>query len=184
MKIYTIGFTKKSASSFFGALKTSGAKCLVDVRLNNKSQLAGFAKKEDLSYFLRELRGVNLEYRHVPELAPTQEMLNDYRKGKISWNTYERKFLKLMEERRIEETVPKELLVDSCLLCSEHEPDHCHRSLVVKYLRKRWGGIEVGHLGLDATESKQRTSGKHRTRKSSQKPRKQRVTSSSSQPAD
>ena len=159
MKIYTIGFTKKSASSFFGALKDSGAKRVVDVRLNNKSQLAGFAKKDDLTFFLKELRGVNLEYVHVPDLAPTQELLSDYRNRKISWNTYESMFLKLMEERHIEETVPKDVLEDSCLLCSEHEPDHCHRSLVVKYLQKRWGDIEVDHLGINAVESEQRTSG-------------------------
>ena len=153
MKVYTIGFTKKSAEFFFESLKNSGAKRLVDVRLNNKSQLAGFAKRDDLCYFLRELRGVNLEYIHVPDLAPTQEMLRDYRQRKMSWDTYERKFLELMHERRIEETVPKVVLEDSCLLCSEHTPDRCHRRLVVEYLQERWGGIEVDHLGVGAMES-------------------------------
>lgn len=155
MKIYTIGFTKKSASSFFGALKNSGAKRLVDVRLNNSSQLAGFAKKDDLAYFLEEICGIG--YVAVPELAPTQEMLRDYRKSKMCWDTYEHNFLELMRERRIEETVPKELLEDGCLLCSEHEPDRCHRILVVKYLQKRWGGVELVHLGLGAMESEQGT---------------------------
>lgn len=153
MKVYTIGFTKKSARSFFETLKNSGAKRLVDVRLNNKSQLAGFAKRDDLCYFLKELRSVNLEYIHVPELAPTREMLRDYRKRKMSWDTYERKFLELMQERRIEETVPKDVLEDSCLLCSEHEPDRCHRRLVVEYLQERWGNIDVDHLGVGAMES-------------------------------
>ena len=184
MKIYTIGFTKKSASGFFGALKDSGAKRLVDVRLNNKSQLAGFAKRDDLAYFLKELRDVDLEYVHVPDLAPTQELLSDYRKRKISWNTYERKFLKLMEERRIEETVSKDLLEDGCLLCSEHEPDHCHRRLVVKYLGKHWEGIDVAHLGLDAIEPSQRTSSKRRTRRSKPKTGKQQASHGSSRPAD
>ena len=148
MKIYTIGFTKKPASRFFGALKNSGAKRLVDVRLNNQSQLAGFAKKDDLAFFLNELRDVNLEYVHLPELAPTQEILRDYRKRTIGWNTYERKFLELMQERRIERTVPKDVLDDGCLLCSEHEPTRCHRRLVAEYLQERWGSIEVLHLGL------------------------------------
>ena len=98
MKIYTIGFTKKPASRFFGALKHSGAKRLVDVRLNNQSQLAGFAKKDDLAFFLGELRDVDLEYVHLPELAPTQEILRDYRRRTIGWDTYERKFLGLMQE--------------------------------------------------------------------------------------
>lgn len=148
MKIYTIGFTKKTARRFFGALKDSGAKRLVDVRLNNQSQLAGFAKKDDLAFFLGELRDVNLEYVHIPELAPTQEILRDYRKRTIGWKTYERKFLELMQERRIERTVPKDILDDGCLLCSEHEPTHCHRRLVVEYLQERWGDVEVHHLGL------------------------------------
>lgn len=148
MKIYTIGFTKKPASRFFGALKHSGAKRLVDVRLNNQSQLAGFAKKDDLAFFLGELRDVNLEYVHLPELAPTQEILRDYRRRTIGWNTYERKFLGLMQERRIEQTVPKDVLDDGCLLCSEHEPTRCHRRLVAEYLQERWGSIEVLHLGL------------------------------------
>lgn len=184
MKIYTIGFTKKSASSFFGALKDSGAKRLVDVRLNNKSQLAGFAKRDDLAYFLKELRGVDLEYVHVPDLAPTQELLSAYRNRKISWNTYERKFLELMEERRIEETVHSDVLEDGCLLCSEHEPDHCHRSLVVKYLQKRWGGIEVDHLGLDAIESKQRSASKQPRRASGRKATKRQVATARTRSAE
>ena len=184
MKIYTIGFTKKSASSFFGALKNSGAKRLVDVRLNNKSQLAGFAKRDDLAFFLKELRGVDLEYVHVPDLAPTQELLSDYRKRKISWNTYEFKFLKLMEERRIEETVSKDLLEDGCLLCSEHEPDHCHRRLVVKYLQKRWGGVKVDHLGVSASESMQQTAGERTRRASRQQPSKSQTSRVEARSAD
>lgn len=167
MKIYTIGFTKKSASSFFGALQTSGAKRLVDVRLNNRSQLAGFAKKDDLAYFLEGICGIG--YIAVPELAPTQEILRDYRKGELTWDHYRRKFLELMRERRIEETVPKEVLEDSCLLCSEHEPDRCHRVLVVQYLQNLWGDIEVVHLGLGTMESERRTLGKRPPRSSTLK---------------
>lgn len=182
MKIYTIGFTQKPASRFFGVLKASGAKRLVDVRLNNRSQLAGFAKKDDLAYFLEEICGIG--YVAVPELAPTQEILRDYRKGELTWDGYERRFLKLMAERRIEETVAKDVLADGCLLCSEHEPDHCHRRLVVEYLQERWGDIEVAHLGLDAIESSQRTAGKRRTRGSKPKAAKRQAARGSSRPAD
>ena len=184
MKIYTIGFTKKPASRFFGALKNSGAKRLVDVRLNNQSQLAGFAKKDDLAFFLGELRDVNLEYVHLPELAPTQEILRDYRNREMSWNDYERKFLDLLQERRIEETVPKDVLDGGCLLCSEHEPDRCHRRLVVEYLQERWGGIEVHHLGLDSIETEQRTEGLGRQRGSRRKPRKRPAKRVRARPAD
>src|SRR5437899_3142486 len=101
MEIYTIGFTQRSAASFFGALKSAGIKRLLDVRLNNSSQLAGFTKKEDLRFFLKEI--CSAEYIHEPLLAPTQDLLDDYKKRKGSWQDYERMFLQLMEQRRIEE---------------------------------------------------------------------------------
>ena len=144
MNILTIGFTKKPASRFFDLLRKSGAKRLVDVRLNNSSQLAGFAKKDDLAYFLREICGI--EYLHAPDLAPTKEMLTDYRKGRIAWETYETRFLNLMRQRRIEETLPKDAAADGCLLCSEHEPHYCHRRLVAEYLKQRWGNVAIKHL--------------------------------------
>ena len=99
MRLYTIGFTKKPASEFFGLVGESGAKRLIDVRLNNVSQLAGFAKRDDLEYFLDRICG--MEYVHLPELAPTKEMLDSYRKDHRSWETYESEFLALMEQRRI-----------------------------------------------------------------------------------
>jgi predicted nucleotidyltransferase len=145
MKVSTIGFTKKSAKKFFGLLRTSGAKRVVDVRLNNVSQLSGFAKKEDLIYFLREICG--MDYVHLPTLAPTQEMLDQYKKNHGDWKSYELQFLELMRQRRIEETVPKETVADGCLLCSEDKPHHCHRRLVVEYLKQHWGDIDVSHLG-------------------------------------
>jgi uncharacterized protein (DUF488 family) len=145
MKLFTIGFTKKSAQRFFELLRASGAKRLVDVRLNNVSQLAGFAKRDDLAFFLREICG--MEYVHLPQLAPTQEMLDAYKKENGDWNAYETRFLKLMKQRRIEETVPQELLANGCLLCSEDKPHHCHRRLVAEYLDHHWGDIEVAHLG-------------------------------------
>src|SRR5688500_4920514 len=102
MKVFTIGFTKKTARKFFEILRTSGAKRVVDVRLNNVSQLAGFAKKDDLAYFLKEICG--MDYVHLPDLAPTQEMLDQYKKERGDWATYEARFLDLMKQRRIENT--------------------------------------------------------------------------------
>ena len=145
MKLSTIGFTKKSARRFFDLLSQSGTKRIVDVRLNNGSQLAGFAKKDDLEYFLSELCG--MEYVHLPTLAPTKEMLDDYKKRRGDWKTYEDRFIALMRERRIEETIPKEIVADGCLLCSEDKPHHCHRRLVAEYLKQHWGNVEIAHLG-------------------------------------
>ena len=145
MKLYTIGFTKKSASSFFELLRDSGPKRLVDVRLNNVSQLAGFAKRDDLAFFLREI--CRMEYVHLPELAPTKEMLDAYRKEHRDWETYERRFLALMDERHIENNASvKTSLPDGCLLCSENTAEHCHRRLVAEYLQRHWGNVEVVHL--------------------------------------
>ena len=145
MRVYTIGFTKKSASDFFGMLRDSGARRLVDVRLNNVSQLAGFAKRDDLEYFLQEI--CRLEYVHLPELAPTKEMLAAYRNDHLDWETYERQFLALMDERRIAESPIRETIADSCLLCSEDKPERCHRRLVAEYLDLHWGDVEIVHLG-------------------------------------
>lgn len=145
MKVLTIGFTKKSARRFFEVLRDSGAKRVVDVRLNNVSQLAGFAKKDDLAYFLKTICG--MEYVHLPVLAPTQEMLDDYKKRRGDWQIYEAKFLDLMKQRRIEETVSREVVADGCLLCSEDKPHHCHRRLVAEYLKQHWGDVEIRHLG-------------------------------------
>ena len=145
MKVATIGFTKKSARRFFALLRESGVERIVDVRLNNGSQLAGFAKKDDLAWFARELCGI--DYVHLPDLAPTKDLPGDYRQGRIDWAAYEIRFLRLMRERRIEATVPKEIVRDGCLLCSEDQPHHCHRRLVAEYLNDRWGGLEIEHLG-------------------------------------
>jgi len=144
VKIHTIGFTKKSADRFFGLLRTSGAKRVVDVRLNNVSQLAGFAKRGDLAYFLAEICG--MEYVHLPELAPTKEMMDDYKKRREDWQTYETRFLDLMQKRQIERTVPEDIIKDGCLLCSEDKPHHCHRRLVAEYLHDHWSGIDINHL--------------------------------------
>jgi uncharacterized protein (DUF488 family) len=144
MRVYTIGFTKKSARQFFDLLRASGAQRVVDVRLNNVSQLAGFAKRDDLAFFLKEVCG--MDYVHVPELAPTQGMLDEYKKLKGDWKTYESRFLDLMSARQIETRIPKEVVADGCLLCSEDKPHHCHRRLVAEYLRSHWGDLHVSHL--------------------------------------
>lgn len=144
MKIYTIGFTRKSAEAFFRLLQDAQVKQLVDVRLNNVSQLAGFTKRDDLRFFTRAICGI--DYVHVPTLAPTQDILDAYRKEKGDWQLYERQFLELMAARRVEEAVTRELLDGGCLLCSEETPDRCHRRLVAEYLREKWGDVEIEHL--------------------------------------
>jgi uncharacterized protein (DUF488 family) len=145
MKVFTIGFTKKNAQHFFEALRKSGARRVVDVRLNNVSQLAGFAKKDDLAYFLKKV--CDMEYVHLPELAPTKDMLDEYKKLQGDWTTYEGRFLDLMAKRRIEHNISKDIVADGCLLCSEDKPHHCHRRLVAEYLNQHWGDVHVSHLG-------------------------------------
>jgi uncharacterized protein (DUF488 family) len=145
MEVFTIGFTQKTAAEFFGLLRVNGIRRLIDVRLNNVSQLAGFAKREDLQFFLRELCGA--DYVHEPLLAPTQEMLDAYKKKKGSWEDYARDFLALMADRKIEDRLDRALFaVPATLLCSEPTPEHCHRRLVTDYLRSKWEDFPVKHL--------------------------------------
>lgn len=146
MKIHTIGFTEKNAESFFSLIKKSGTKRIVDVRLNNYSQLSGFAKKDDLRYFLKEI--CDIDYVHLPDLAPTKEMLQPYQKGSITWEQYENLYLNLMAKRNIEKYTKPEIIEDSCLLCSEHLPHKCHRRLLTNYLKDHWSNykIDVDHL--------------------------------------
>jgi uncharacterized protein (DUF488 family) len=144
IQTYTIGFTKKSAKTFFTKLNAAGVARVVDVRLNNSSQLAGFAKRDDLEFFLKGLYGI--EYVHIPELAPTADILDKYKKHKGDWSVYEQEFLELMDKRSVQNTVPKSLVAGGCLLCSEHLPTHCHRRLVIEYLKRYWSEIEVAHL--------------------------------------
>jgi uncharacterized protein (DUF488 family) len=143
MRVCTIGFTKKSARQFFGLLRESGAQRLVDVRLNNVSQLAGFTKKDDLAFFVEAICG--MEYLHLPELAPTQALLEAYRASR-DLAAFEGPFLDLLAARRVEERVPREVIDGSVLLCSEASPWGCHRRLVAEYLAGRWGGLEIVHL--------------------------------------
>jgi len=144
VKIFTIGFTKKSAELFFAKLKSAGVKRLIDIRLNNISQPAGFAKQDDLRYFAKAI--CDIDYVHLPELAPTKDILNTYKKNPGDWKVYEYNFLELMKMRRIEDKVPRELLDGGCLLCSEDEPHHCHRRLVAEYIKEKWGEVEIEHI--------------------------------------
>lgn len=144
MNIFTMGFTKKSAEQFFARLKLSGLKRVVDTRLNNVSQLAGFTKKDDLRFFLKAV--LDIDYVHAPLLAPNKEILDDYKKNGGDWPTYERKFLDLMGSRHIESKVDRYLLDGACLLCSEPTPHHCHRRLVAEYLKEKWVDVEIQHL--------------------------------------
>jgi uncharacterized protein (DUF488 family) len=145
MEIYTIGFTQTTAERFFGRLRDAGIGRLLDVRLNNSSQLAGFAKAKDLPYFLRELLGAS--YEHEPLLAPTQDLLDDYKKKGGSWDDYERAFVGLMKQRRIEAVLdPADFETPTALLCSEATAERCHRRLVCEYLARHWPDLKAVHL--------------------------------------
>lgn len=155
VRLFTIGFAETAASDFFTRLRESGVKRVVDVRLNNTSQLAGFSKRDDLKFFLREVGGI--EYVHVPELAPTAEIFEAFKKNKGSWTVFEQEFNALMAKRGIENVVTREMMDMGCLLCSEKQAHRCHRRLVAEYLQKKWGrsgakgggdggGVETEHL--------------------------------------
>jgi uncharacterized protein (DUF488 family) len=145
MEIYTIGFTQTTAEHFFGRLADAGIQRLLDVRLNNSSQLSGFAKAQDLPFFLRELVGAR--YEHEPFLAPTQDLLDDLKKRKGDWNTYELGFLRLMAARGVErELSPTDFEARTALLCSEATADRCHRRLVCEYLSQHWPSVRAVHL--------------------------------------
>ena|SRR5689334_5507617 len=147
MKIYTLGFAKKSAAEFFTLLRESGATRLVDLRLHNSSQLAGYTKSSDLAYFARAICAMG--YVHATDLAPTQELL-DLWHGARDWPAYERGYRELLRQREVENKVPRELLADGCLFCTEPSPERCHRRVVIEYLGDKWGGIEAVHLGVPA----------------------------------
>jgi uncharacterized protein (DUF488 family) len=144
MKVFTIGFTKKNAEKFFTKIRKAGISRIVDIRLNNTSQLAGFTKKDDLKFFLREICGI--DYVHLPELAPTKEILDAYKKEGGDWKAYEQRYIDLLKMRQIDKTLSRNLIDNGCLLCSETTPEHCHRRLAAEYLRERWGDVEIHHL--------------------------------------
>ena len=143
-KLFTIGFTQKDARSFFTLLQTAGVSKIIDVRLNNNSQLAGFSKRDDLAYFLKEI--CDCDYVHVTDFAPTKEIYTAYKKEGCGWAEMEKRFTKLINDRKIENRFKADELNNACLLCSEHEPLHCHRRLVAIYLQEKIGDIEIIHL--------------------------------------
>lgn len=147
MTVYTIGFTKKSAAEFFTLLKENGVRTLLDIRLNNSNQLAGFTKQQDLEYFTKALLGI--PYVHDPRFAPEAETIRAYRNGKGSYEAFRKEFLRTLEERKIQEVIRKEYsgnLDCSCLLCSEKDPDSCHRKIVAELMREVYPDLEIIHL--------------------------------------
>ena len=144
VRLLTIGFTKKTAREFFTRLREAHVRRVVDIRLNNASQLAGFTKKDDLAFFLQEIGGI--DYVHRPDLAPTGEILAGYKKKAIGWPEYEMRFNALLEERHIETLVSLQEMDLACLLCSEPTPAKCHRRLVAEYLQRLWPNVIVTHL--------------------------------------
>lgn len=144
IKLYTIGFTKKNAEKFFGLLKSNDVTTIIDTRINNTSQLSGFAKGDDLKYFAKELNNIN--YMHNVDLAPTKELLSQYRKGDLSWGKYEQEYLDLLDVRKISKKIDIKKLHQNCLLCSEHTAEKCHRRLLAEYLYVVNPDIEIIHL--------------------------------------
>jgi uncharacterized protein (DUF488 family) len=144
INLFTIGFTQKTAQEFFELLIKAGVKRIIDTRLNNVSQLAGFAKRQDLKYFLKQI--ADIEYIHLLDLAPTKDILEPYKKKQTDWQTYEKSFLDLIKQRQIETKVVPEILNGGCLLCSEAKPHNCHRRLVAEYLNNKLGNINICHL--------------------------------------
>jgi uncharacterized protein (DUF488 family) len=144
IRLYTIGFTEKSAERFFELLLSHGVRKLIDTRINNTSQLAGFAKGRDLAYFCKAIGGIG--YEHRVDMAPTKELLSEYRKGGMDWDVYTDRYLGLLRQRKLNAKIQHDELDGACLLCSEHLPEQCHRSLLAEYLREAEAGIEIVHL--------------------------------------
>jgi len=143
-QLYTIGFTEKSAETFFRLLSSNGVQKLIDTRVNNASQLSGFAKGKDLAYFTRAI--CNIPYEHRLDMAPTRQLLADYRSDQLTWEEYSEKYVSLLIERDLKSAITQEQLSRACLLCSEHLPDKCHRSLLADYIRREYPGLLVTHL--------------------------------------
>lgn len=144
IRLFTIGFTRKSAADFFEGLQKSGVRRIIDTRLNNTSQLSGFTKQSDLQYFLTKIG--NIQYEHDLSLAPTKDILDAYKKKNISWQEYSNRYLDLIQRRQVESLLNKDNLQDACLLCSEDKPHYCHRRLAAEYLKLQLKDIEIIHL--------------------------------------
>lgn len=144
-RVFTIGFTQKSAKNFFDLLVGAGVRRVIDVRLNNSSQLSGFAKKDDLGFFLTKV--ADIEYCEAKDLAPSKLILSGYQKGELSWEQYEQQYVSEISRRGVERLIDASLFEGGCLLCSEHKPHRCHRRLAVEYLNSCWDqSLEIKHL--------------------------------------
>lgn len=144
MELFTIGFAGKSAEQFFTSLVKHGVRKVIDIRLNNVSQLAGFTKKNDLKYFLKVI--CDIEYQYLPQLTASKELLQAYRNEKLPWAEYEKTYLQLLEDRQVLKSLKPEDFDKACLLCSEEKPDHCHRRLAAEYFQKNWLDFKVNHI--------------------------------------
>jgi uncharacterized protein (DUF488 family) len=144
LKVFTIGYGSKNAREFFTILKQAGIRKVIDVRLYNTSQLAGFTKKQDIEYFLQTIVGAS--YIHLPIMAPTKQLLNDYKKGLISWQQYETQFKSIIAQRQIDKHIIPQDMDMACFLCNEATADNCHRRLVAEYLAGLWPNISIIHL--------------------------------------
>lgn len=145
VQVATIGFTGKTAQAFFDLLANAKVHTVLDVRLSNTSQLAGFAKKQDLSFFLDRLCGT--AYVEMRELAPEPSLLQRYQAKQLSWDDYTADYLELLAKRRVESSLDLNLFRSACLLCSEHLPHRCHRRLALEYLNSRWDNrLKITHL--------------------------------------
>ncbi len=142
--LYTIGFGKKDARTFFDLLLCNNVQTLIDVRLNNTSQLAGFTKKNDLEYFLKTIG--NIAYQHAIELTPTRELMDRYKNKKLTWEQYEEQYRKDIMEKKIENRYTEQELNRACLLCSEPTAQRCHRRLLAEYLQRQYSNMEIIHL--------------------------------------
>ena len=144
MKLFTIGFTGKSAEKFFGLLETSKASKLIDIRINRTSQLAGFAKEQDLKFFLPKLIGMDYVVRE--DLAPTKELLASYRNKEINWDDFADNYSELLKQRGVIDSLDSELFENAVLLCSENEPEKCHRSLLAELISNKFTSVHISNL--------------------------------------
>lgn len=144
MTLFTIGFTKKDAKTFFDLLIKNNVKTVIDIRLNNHSQLAGFTKGSDLAYFLKAIAGI--DYFYFVQAAPEESLLKKWQKGEITWIEYETTYKEMLDKRNIFDKINKVLLENGCLLCSEPTPENCHRRLLAEYFQKKLQMIEIKHL--------------------------------------
>jgi uncharacterized protein (DUF488 family) len=143
-KLYTMGYTQKTAETFFNLVNNAGIKRLVDIRLHNNSQLTGFTKQNNLKYFLERLS--DCDYCHIPLMAPSKDIFDDYMKNGLEWKDYERRFKELIGQRKIEQMINEDEIDGACLLCCEPEATNCHRRLVAEYLQSHYRDIEIIHL--------------------------------------